>query len=108
VVESCDGRTANIRVFDPETIRRGKAKGAMSANIFTYVGTTQPSDPTQYFFQGATTRAKTQINFAPSIPNGSTIWIMCNWVTARGEISPASLPVSFILQGSWAETPATA
>jgi hypothetical protein len=106
VVEDCDGRLVHIRVFDPETIRRGKAKDAVSANIFSFVGTDQPTLATQYFFQGATTRAKTQISFASSIPNGSTIWLIANWVNARGEIGPASLPVSFILQGSGAETPA--
>ncbi len=71
----------------------------MSANIFSYVGPTAPTDPREYHFEGGTTKAKAQIIFPNAVPSGSTVWLSASWVSARGQISAGSVPVSFTLQG---------
>ena len=93
------GRLANIRVHDASSESRGLPFGAVSANIYSFVGPTPPSDPREYFFEGATTRAKAQILFPDSVASGATIWLSACWVSARGQRSMGSTPISFTLQG---------
>ena len=98
-VISCNGRLANIRVHDATSESRGLPFGATSASIYSYVGPTPPADPREYHYEGALTRAKGQIIFPDTVPSGSTIWLSAQWVSARGQRSPGSVPISFTLQG---------
>lgn len=98
-VLSVIGRLMNGRVHDPSSEGRGMPFGAVSANIYSYVGPTPPNDPREYHFEGPTTRAKFQILFPNTVPSGATIWLSASWVSARGQISVASQPISFTLQG---------
>ena len=58
-----------------------------------------PEDPAAYHFEGMATRAKMQILFPNTVPSGATIWLSAQWVSARGQLSFGSVPVSFTLQG---------
>ena len=97
---SCAGRIAKILVKDPsEQSRRGKTRGAVGINIFTYVGPQMPDNVEDYFFQGMTTRTTSEVQFSNSVPSGSLVWISVCWVGRRGELSAASTPISFTVQG---------
>jgi hypothetical protein len=98
-VLSVMGRVVKVRVSDPDSERRGLPFGATACNLFTFVGPTAPTDPDQYQFQGATTRATADIIFPNAVPSGSTVWISGSWVSARGQRSMGSTPISFTLQG---------
>jgi hypothetical protein len=98
-VISCSGRLVSIRVHDATSESRGMPFGAKSANIYTFVGPEAPTDPRLYHFEGPTTRTKTQILFPDSVASGATIWISAQWVSARGQLSMGSVPISFTLQG---------
>lgn len=98
-VLSCSGRLVDIRVHDATSEGRGLPFGAQSANIYSYVGPIPPTDPREYHFEGATGRAKAQILFPDTVPSGATIWLSAQWVSARKQRSPGSVPISFTLQG---------
>lgn len=97
---SCDGRLAKFRISNTvEPERRGKPRAVSGIYIFTHVGPTAPDDVTDYVFQGTASRMITEVLFPSSVPNGSTVWVVCCWVNERGQTSQASTPVSFVLQG---------
>jgi hypothetical protein len=98
-VLSVVNRLVTVRVHDPASESRGLPFGCVSANMYSYVGPTPPADPREYFFEGATTRAKTQILFPDSVASGATVWLSACWVSARGQRSMGSTPISFTLQG---------
>jgi hypothetical protein len=73
--------------------KRSKAVGAVSANVFKYVGPTAPFDIKDWTFVATTTKSQLEIPFGPSA-TGDTVWITAFWVGSRGESGPASKPVS--------------
>ena len=93
------GRLVNLRLHSADSERRGMEHGAKGANVYSYVGATPPADARDYFFEGMTTRTNTQVLFPHSIASGATVWLSARWVSARGQLGPASAPVSFTLQG---------
>lgn len=94
------GRLVKLRVHNNESeSKRAKAPGAIGANVYTFVGPVAPTDPAEYFFQGMTTRALTEVQFANTVPSGATVWVSCCWVGSRGQIGNASTPIPFTLQG---------
>jgi hypothetical protein len=99
-VPSVSGRRAKVRLKGaaPDS-KRGKPFGANSAHIFTFVGPVAPTDPSEYAFMGVTTRTITEIEFPDSVASGATVWICACWVSARGQKSTGSVPISFTLQG---------
>jgi hypothetical protein len=92
-------RLVDIRVHDPASETRGLPFGAKSVNIFSYVGPTAPTDPREYYFEGATSRSRAQILFPDTVPSGATIWLVAQWVSARQQRGAGSNPISFTLQG---------
>jgi hypothetical protein len=93
------GRVGKVRVHDQATGRRGLPFGAKGANVYSYVGASAPTDPREYHFEGMTTRATVDVLFPNSVASGATVWISACWVSARGQVSIASSPTSFTLQG---------
>jgi hypothetical protein len=98
-VISVVGRQVKIRLHDASSESRGMPFGATSVNIYSYVGATPPTDPTQYRFEGSSSRALTDILFSDSVASGATVWLSARWVSARSETSVGSAPTSFTLQG---------
>ena len=98
-VGTVSGRLVSVRVHAVGTDRRGKPFGARSANLYSYVGATAPSDPTVWRFEGTATRTITQIQFSNSVANGAQVWLSASWVSNRGATSPSCDPVGFIMQG---------
>ena len=93
------GRLVKIRVHDATSERRGLPFGARGANIYSFVGTSSPTDPRSYHFEGMTTRAATDILFPDSVASGATVWLSACWVSDRGQTGTGSTPISFTLQG---------
>jgi hypothetical protein len=93
------GRLVNLRLHSADSERRGMEHGAKGANVYSYVGATPPTDARDYFFEGMTTRTNTQVLFPGGVASGATVWLSARWVSARGQLGPASAPVSFTLQG---------
>ena len=93
------GRLVNLRLHASDSERRGMEVGAKGANVYSYVGPTPPDDSRDYHFEGMTTRTITQVLFPDSVASGATVWLSARWVSARGQLGPASAPVAFTLQG---------
>jgi hypothetical protein len=98
-VISVMGRLVKVRIHDTETERRGLPFGATGANIYSFVGPDAPTDPREYHFEGVSTRAIAEILFPNTVASGATVWLSACWVSARGQMSIGSTPVSFTLQG---------
>lgn len=99
-IVSNTGRIVKVRVHNPEAeTSRGKPRGCIGIGFYTYIGAVAPTDSTQYFFQGMSTRTITDIQFANSVASGATVWICACWVMSRGWTGPASTPFSFTIQG---------
>lgn len=98
-VTSVMNRLVGVRIHAADTERRGLPFGAKGANVYSFVGPTAPTDPLAYHFEGMTTRSITQIQFPNTVAGGATVWLSACWVSARGETSPASAPMSFTIQG---------
>ena len=99
-VISVVGRVVTIRVRDKESQSgRSKPFGARGAQLFSYVGEESPADPRDYYYECFTGRTTVQIILPNSVPSGATVWLSAKWVSARGETSIASVPISFTVQG---------
>jgi hypothetical protein len=99
-VISVRGRVVKIRVCDRHSVSgRSKPFGARGANVFSYVGEESPADPHAYHYECFASRTTTQITFPDKVPSGATVWLSARWLSARGETSIASAPISFTLTG---------
>ena len=99
-VSGVTGRTVTVRVFDAATAsKRGKARNAVGAWLYTYVGTEYPSDPSLWDFQGATTQYASQVTFANTLGGGTQVWVCASWINGKQQSGPPSLPVTTYLQG---------
>lgn len=98
-VISVTGRVVKVRIHDGSTESRRKPFGAIGANVFSFVGPTSPTDPSEYHYEGMATRATTEIVFPDTVASGATVWLSAQWVSARGQASIGSVPISFTIQG---------
>lgn len=94
------GRTAKIRYHNSEAeTSRGKAKGTVGVALYSHVGALAPADPSAYKFEGLATRSVTEIIFPDTVASGAKVWISGQWVSARGQTSIGSAPITFNLPG---------
>jgi len=99
-IVSVTGRTVTIRIRDTaESSKRGKPAGVLGASVYSYVGTTYPTDPTLWAFDGTTTKTTHQIVFQDTVPNGAQIWVCAAWFNRKTETGPVSIPVTTNIQG---------
>jgi hypothetical protein len=106
-VISVAGRVVKIRVCDRDSASgRSKPFAARGAHLYSYIGEKPPTDARAYHYEGFTSRTSTQITFPDRVAHGATVWLSASWMSARGETSIASEPISFTLQGG-AVTPST-
>jgi hypothetical protein len=97
---SCNGRVATVGIHGaPPDSSRGKPFGAIGADVYSFVGAEAPTDPTAFHHEGMATRSKFQITFPNTVASGATVWLSAVWVSARGQRSLGSTPISFTLQG---------
>jgi hypothetical protein len=97
---SVSGCTARIRLHDASGSGRGKAAGTSGASVFSFVGTTPPTDITAWKFEGNTGRVtKIDIAFPTTITAGATVWFTAFWFNGRKQSGPASTPISTNMPG---------
>jgi hypothetical protein len=99
-IVSTANRTVTISVHDSAgSTKRGRPAGTAAAWVYSFVGTSYPSDPTGWTFEGATTKPKVQVVFPNTIPGGTQVWVCAAWVNAKQQAGPTSVPISTNLQG---------
>jgi hypothetical protein len=92
-----------IKLKDATSESRGRPDGVAGAAIFSFVGTTAPTTPDGWKFEGNTAKTVTEITFPETVPNGATVWVTAMWFNAKTESGPGALPVSTNIQGGAAE-----
>ncbi len=103
------GRTVSLRLINTENpTRRAKPPGVIGASIFTFVGTTPPTEITDWVFEGNTGKTLVDVTFPSTVPAGATVFITCFWFNGRKESGPACPPVSTNLQGGTVSVPMAA
>ncbi len=98
-VARVSGRYVTLRIHQADGEESTKPDGAIAANIYTFVGPVAPTDVTEYFYQGMSTRKITEILFPNTVASGATVWISACWVGSRGEFGLSSTPIKFTMQG---------
>ncbi len=98
-VVSVNGRLVTILVRQAGVDGKARPNGSAGAQIFTFAGTSAPTNPDEYKFQGLSSKSKDTILFGNEIASGSTVWIAAAWVSRRGQRGFACTPVSVTIQG---------
>jgi hypothetical protein len=97
-----NGNTVTIRFHDTGSTRRGLPNDVASAQVFTYVGASVPTDPKDWFFMGVTTRTTVEVPFDADLPMGTKAWICVAWANERGQPGQSSPAFGVTLLGSTA------
>jgi hypothetical protein len=93
-------RDVNVHIHDIDSItKRGKPADVEAAWVYSFVGPEYPSDPSQWTFEGSTSKANYKITFPNSLPGGTQVWICAAWINAKQEAGPTSVPITTNLQG---------
>jgi hypothetical protein len=99
-IVSAIGRTVRIRLKDSvSTDRRGRPPGVAGATVFSFVGATAPSDPSEYHYEGNTSLTVVDVQFPDDVPSGAQVWLTAFWRNARGNSGPACTPAGTNLPG---------
>lgn len=93
------GRTLSIRLHDGDSTRRGKPAGVQGASVFSFVGATPPADPSDWKFEGSTTRTTVDLRVDAALVPGPVVWLTAFWYDPRGQSGPGCTPGSAILAG---------
>jgi hypothetical protein len=99
-VISVVGRTVSCRVHSDDALKRGKPAGCAGVFIYSYVGTTPPSDPSLFKIEGTCTKPTFDVVFPTSVAGGAQVWISVAWFNPRTLNGPACPPVTAFLQGA--------
>jgi hypothetical protein len=92
------GTSVEIRIHDGSE-SRGKPAGVAGASVYSFVGPVCPTDPAMFKSEGITTRMQTTIDFDPTLPPGTVVWITACFYSPRGQTGTACQPVSTVLAG---------
>lgn len=82
-----------IRLRDADSTRRGRPDGVVGATLFTFVGDQPPADISGWKFEGNVKDTVVELEFAPTVPPGSKVWITGFWRNNRDESGPATMPI---------------
>lgn len=97
---SVANRTVSVHIHDSASSnKRGKPAGSEAAWVYSFVGENYPSDPLEWNFEGATTKAKFDIVFPSTVAGGTQVWVCAAWINAKQEAGPTSVPITTNLQG---------
>jgi hypothetical protein len=98
-IVSVIGRTVKIRLHNSEVAgKRGKPANVKGAAVFSYVGTTAPTDPTLYKFEGNTTLTVVDVAFPETVAPGTSVFITAMWFNERAQSGPPATPVQAFIQ----------
>jgi hypothetical protein len=94
-IVSVSGRTVKIRLHDSTNAsKRGKPAGVKGAAVFSYVGTSAPTDPSQWKFEGNTTLTLFIVAFPESVAPGALVWLTAQWFNERAQSGPLCEAIS--------------
>lgn len=99
---SVNGNTVTIHFHDTGSTRRALPNDVASAQVFTHVGATPPTDPKDWFFMGVTTRPTVEVPFDADLPMGTKAWVCVAWANERGQPGQSSPAFGVTLLGSTA------
>lgn len=94
------GNIVTMRLHEDGSTRRRFPAGVKSAAVFSYVGENPPTSPTDWMWQGNTSRTEVRVGFDPSLPMGTKVFICAAWANERGQTGPASEPMGVVLLGT--------
>lgn len=99
-IKSVYGTTVLVNVFDADSAgKRGKAPGAIGANVYSFVGAEPASDPAAWQFHGQATKPDFEVHLPDSMAGGSKVWITATWYSRRGDTGPLAIPQMTRIQG---------
>jgi hypothetical protein len=99
-VLTVSGWTVKLMLKDAtSSTNRGKPAGVAGASVFSYAGTTPPTELTDWKFRGNTGRTSLDVNFSSTLAPGTQVWLSAFWFNTRHESGPTCAPVSTNLQG---------
>ena len=96
------GRVVKIRIRAAEGGGGGGGRllrGALGAQVYSFVGEHAPGDPKQYDHEGLATRETYTIVFPDHVPSGATAWVSAGWVGKGGAAGIGCTPVRITVQG---------
>lgn len=96
-VEKVVERTVTVSVRG-STNKAKKPDGAVSAYVYSYVGTAYPSDPSLWQFTGSATKPTYSFAFPDSVAPGAQVWVTAAWVNRKGEAGAPCAAVTTRLQ----------
>ncbi|HEV7298633.1 MAG TPA: hypothetical protein VGN72_04650 [Tepidisphaeraceae bacterium] len=98
-IEAVVGRTVKGRIHrDDGESKRGKPTNVIGAKVYSYVGSSYPSDPALWAYQGDFTKGDFTVTFDATVPAGAQVWLACSWYTRTALTGPISMPVTTFLQ----------
>lgn len=100
VVTKAVNRTISVRLFDPQNPKKtAKPAGVSGITVFSFVGSAPPTDIGAWKYEGSSSVMKFDIEFAPSVPNGATVWLTAFFFNNRKQSGVAATPISANLPG---------
>lgn len=106
-VQTVEQNVVTITLHADGATRRKLPPRAIGAAIFSFVGPNPPADPSEYKFEGNTTRTKLNVVFDPSLAPGTKVWIAAFYFSRRTLSGPISSPTSAIIQFALQAQPAS-
>ena len=98
-IVSVVGRVVKIRLHNSDTAgKRAKPAGVKGAAVFSYVGTTAPTDPNAYKWEGNTTLSVVDVAFPETVAPGTSVFITAMWFNERAQSGPPATPVQAFTQ----------
>lgn len=95
MVERRYNRSVWLRFVDTESPdNAGKPEGALGLALFSWVGTSPPSDLEAWTFRGNTTRARMRVDFPETVPHGEQVWFTAYWFNTKAEAGPRLHPAT--------------
>ena len=99
-VTKVSGNLVTIRTHADDSLRRSKPAGVASMTVLSYVGPTPSSNPSDYKFEGATTRTSFQVQFSSTLAPFARVWLTAFYSNARGQNGEMCTPIGTNV-GSW-------
>lgn len=85
--------------------RRSRPAGVQGTRVYSFVGTSAPTDPKDWVLEGQATRSFVDLDFSGKAP-GTIVWLTAQYYNPRGETGPACAPVSTPIAGGTANVDA--
>jgi hypothetical protein len=84
--------TVRITVHDPVLGTRGKPKGALGAELYSFVGEAPPDSLDDWRYEGTTGRPRTNITLRRGVFPGAKVWFTACWLNPRFSRGPMAHP----------------